>query len=95
MYLHRNGIAHRDIKPENVLVWDGMVKLCDFGWATDCRNSLRRTFCGTYDYISPEVLENKLHSIEVDIWAIGILTYELLTGTVPFKNTKDTKVIRL
>lgn len=94
MYLHRNGYAHRDIKPENIIIWDGMIKICDFGWAANCQNTLRNTFCGTYDYISPEVLAKKEHSIEVDIWAIGILTYELLTATVPFKNIKHTKMIK-
>jgi aurora kinase len=71
-----------------------MIKICDFGWAADCKNILRNTFCGTYDYISPEILNGKMHSIEVDIWAIGVLTYELLTGTVPFKDIKYTKTIQ-
>ena len=55
-YLHENGIAHRDIKPENVVMSNGVVKLCDFGWAAIC-NERRQTYCGTFDYAAPEILE--------------------------------------
>lgn len=96
MYLHRNGFAHRDLKPENILIdGEGQVKITDFGWAGNCSNSMRSTFCGTYDYVSPEVLAKKLHNIEVDIWAIGVLTYELLSGEVPFKDIKNQQAIQL
>lgn len=51
-YLHENGIAHRDIKPENIVMSNGVVKLCDFGWATICTER-RTTYCGTFDYVAP------------------------------------------
>ena len=58
-YLHDKSIAHRDIKPENiVLSSEGMAKLCDFGWSAVVEKS-RKTYCGTFDYAPPEILERK------------------------------------
>ena len=51
--MHRHQVAHRDIKPENIILSNGVIKLCDFGWAADCSNGMRKTFCGTMDYVSP------------------------------------------
>lgn len=61
-----------------------MVKLCDFGWAANCDTGMKKTFCGTLDYVSPEILEEREYSILVDLWSIGVLTFELLTGFAPF-----------
>ncbi len=62
------------------------MKLCDFGWAVyrGNGNDLRKTFCGTPLYISPELLMGKMYDEKTDIWAIGIITYELVTGRLPF-----------
>lgn len=60
-----------------------MAKLCDFGWATICNNR-RKTYCGTFDYVAPEILEGKEYDWCVDLWCLGVLTYELLMGKVPF-----------
>ena len=62
----------------------GMPKICDFGWSTDLKNSLRETFCGTPLYLSPELLKGELYDEKVDQWAIGVLAYEMLTGSIPF-----------
>lgn len=88
-YTHSKGIIHRDIKPENILMdVNGSLKLADFGWSNffmPNSKDLRETFCGTLDYIAPEMLEKKhKHDHNVDIWAVGVLTYELLTGMAPF-----------
>ena len=68
------------------------IKLCDFGWATHTINEARTTFCGTVDYVAPELVYQEPYDDKIDLWAIGILTYELLTGQAPFtgENENDT-----
>lgn len=90
-YLHSNNVLHRDIKPENLLISkDEVLKICDFGWSAQ-GNEKRVTFCGTLDYMSPEMINSEPHTFKVDIWAIGILLYEMLHGSPPFraKNPKE------
>lgn len=88
-YLHRHGITHRDLKPENVLFYtpgeDSRIIITDFGFAS-CRdpNSLLETYCGTLEYLSPEIILGKAYSNKVDIWAIGVIVYHMLSGTIPF-----------
>lgn len=62
------------------------VKLCDFGWSNFQKGQLKRTtFCGTLDYLAPEMVEEgHQHDLTVDIWALGVLIYELCTGHSPF-----------
>lgn len=62
----------------------GNVKLCDFGWATHSIHKKRKTICGTYDYMAPQLIFDELYDYTVDIWALGILLYELLHGVTPF-----------
>lgn len=85
-YLHKHNIIHRDLKPENILVGPGrLVKLTDFGWSVyNPNHKLRSTFCGTPFYFSPELLSAQSYDESVDIWAIGVMTYEMLTGSNPF-----------
>jgi cGMP-dependent protein kinase len=85
-YLHTRGIVYRDLKPENLmLASNGYVKLVDFGFAKFIGYSSKTwTFCGTPEYVAPEVILNKGHDRAVDYWALGILIHELLTGTPPF-----------
>jgi len=85
-YMHSKNVIHRDIKPENVLLDElGNVKIGDFGWCVfNPQGDRRNTICGTLDYLSPEVIEGKEHSFEIDSWSIGVLCYELLTGKPPF-----------
>ncbi|CAD8098088.1 unnamed protein product [Paramecium sonneborni] len=90
-YLHKKNVIHRDLKPENILLDEqGNVKLCDFGWSAESVE-MRSTFCGTFDYMAPEMLHNKPHDYRVDIWALGILLYELLHGNAPFTKAHFSK----
>lgn len=87
--MQQRNVIHRDIKPENILVIDSRtwhIKLCDFGWSTHSINQSRTTFCGTPDYLAPELVKksNLSYDDKIDNWAVGILTYELLTGASPF-----------
>jgi serine/threonine protein kinase len=85
-YCHSKHIIHRDIKPENILIdLNGRPKLSDFGWSVHAPNSQRTTFCGTVDYLSPEMILGKKHNEKVDVWAIGVLLYEFLVGEPPFQ----------
>ena len=87
-YLHsfKPPIIHRDIKPENLLLNEGgRVLLADYGWSNfNMEGDVRKTFCGTPEYIAPEMLTKKGHDTRVDIWSIGILMFELLSGYSPF-----------
>lgn len=86
-YLLGKKLLHRDIKPENILVDRNFdVKLCDFGWAC-VLDSERPEFglCGTLEYMSPEMLAQKRHGEKTDVWALGILLFELLHGSPPYK----------
>ena len=93
-YLHsfKPPIIHRDIKPENLLLNNGgRVLLADFGWSNFADGDVRKTFCGTPEYIAPEMLLKKGHDTRVDIWSVGVLMFELLAGYSPFvaKNNQD------
>lgn len=85
-HLHSKKIIYRDLKPENILMdEDGYICLTDFGLAKILdQNELAHSFCGTPEYLAPEILEEKGHAFPVDWWALGILTYEMLVGFPPF-----------
>lgn len=78
---------HRDIKPENILIGiNGELKIGDFGWSVHAPSNRRNTLCGTLDYLPPEMVENREHTDKVDLWALGVLTYEFLVGAPPFED---------
>ncbi|CAH8653094.1 unnamed protein product [Schistosoma intercalatum] len=93
-YLHTQGILYRDLKPENLLLdHKGYVKLCDFGFAKRVGHGKKTwTFCGTPEYVAPEIILNKGHDNSADYWSLGILIYELLTGSPPFTGTDPMKI---
>ena len=94
-FLHKNDLIHRDIKPENILLFNNendtnnfLVKLCDFGWCVKLDGGTRKTFCGTTEYMSPELIEHRGYNKEIDVWSLGILLYEMIHGYSPFRPNK-------
>ncbi|CAK0838600.1 unnamed protein product [Prorocentrum cordatum] len=85
-FLHCNCVVHRDLKPENILICEGGVaKLADFGWCNQlAKGAGRSTFCGTWEYLSPEMIANEPYDFKVDVWAAGVLLFEMLVGRSPF-----------
>ena len=88
-YLHHMSppIIHRDIKPENILIDEKMrAKLSDFGWSNYLKGNYKRTtICGTPIYLAPEIINNTGHDEKIDIWCVGVLMFELMTGQAPWK----------
>jgi serine/threonine protein kinase len=94
-HCHKKHVIHRDIKPENILMsHNGTLKLSDFGWSVHAPKSKRQTFCGTLDYLPPEMVLRKDHDEKVDIWALGVLAYEFLCGEPPFQTDSQNRTFR-
>lgn len=94
-YLHRRYILHRDLKPQNIFVTaDGTVKVMDFGLAIDHREmSGASSTAGTLAYMAPELLMEEASSIQSDLYAVGIIAYEMLVGSHPFKTDNISQMI--
>ena len=96
-YAHQQGIVHRDVKPDNIIILkDGRVKITDFGIAkiiTDSTMTQTGTAIGTPSYMSPEQVEGKKADHRADIWATGVMLFELLTGKKPFEADTITGVM--
>lgn len=93
--IHTHKIAYRDLKPENlVLDADGYCFVIDFGLAKQCEKGKTWTFCGTPDYLAPEIIRGKGHDWGVDYWAFGVLLYELTHGYPPFYADDPTNTAR-
>lgn len=93
-HIHSFKLIHRDLKPENLLLDKNYdIKLCDFGWSAEYDENMRRqTVCGTYEYMAPEILFQKQQSVGIDIWALGILLYELLHNRAPYSGKSMSEV---
>ena len=91
-YLYENyKIIHRDIKPSNVLVnGKGSIKICDFGVSKKLINSVAETFVGTSTYMSPERIQGNGYSVKGDVWSLGLMVIELVTGEFPLGGHNDT-----
>uniref|UniRef100_A0A665WYB4 non-specific serine/threonine protein kinase n=1 Tax=Echeneis naucrates TaxID=173247 RepID=A0A665WYB4_ECHNA len=99
-HLHGLGIIYRDLKPENILLdEDGHIKLTDFGLSKESIDHENKaySFCGTVEYMAPEVVNRRGHTHSADWWSYGVLMFEMLTGTLPFqgKDRKETMTMIL
>ena len=90
-YLKEKEIIHRDLKPQNLLITEGYtLKLSDFGLAKELKKEqaeidLKQTYCGSPMYMSPELIQHKKYNSNTDLWSIGVILYEMITGEPPFK----------
>ncbi|KAM6950311.1 ribosomal protein S6 kinase alpha-2 [Lycodopsis pacificus] len=92
-HLHSLGIIYRDLKPENILLdEEGNIKITDFGLSKEAIDHDKRaySFCGTIEYMAPEVVNRRGHTQSADWWSFGVLMFEMLTGSLPFQG-KDRK----
>uniref|UniRef100_A0AAY4F192 non-specific serine/threonine protein kinase n=1 Tax=Denticeps clupeoides TaxID=299321 RepID=A0AAY4F192_9TELE len=99
-HLHGLGIIYRDLKPENILLdEEGHIKLTDFGLSKEAIDHENKaySFCGTVEYMAPEVVNRRGHTHSADWWSYGVLMFEMLTGTLPFqgKDRKETMTMIL
>ena len=93
-YIHSLGIIYRDLKPENILLdSEGHVKLTDFGLSKIIgQNEFTLTFCGTNEYLAPEIIKREEYNQSVDWWALGVLIYEMIYLTTPFFHENSSKM---
>ncbi len=96
-YLHQSGVVYRDLKPENVLIdSEGHVRLTDFGLSKsglEATSGRTESFCGTPEYLAPEIIKDQEYGYSVDWYSFGLVVYEMLTGINPFKTGQDLSLV--
>ena len=100
-YFHARGIVHRDLKLDNIMIEgvnqsDIRVKLIDFGMSKHTNNKKidLTTYCGTIDFMAPEVFDGQNYDLSCDIWSIGVIAYFILSGAPPFMGKDDVEIQR-
>ncbi|XP_058262339.1 serine/threonine-protein kinase H1 homolog [Hemibagrus wyckioides] len=102
-YIHALGVIHRDLKPENLLYYhpgqDSRLIITDFGLACWSRKSQMvecdvRTLCGTPEYLAPEMVAGRTYGCEVDMWALGVISYIVLSGSMPFEQRSQPRLFK-
>lgn len=96
-YLHKNNIIYRDLKPENVLFdSNGHLKITDFGLSKIVKEptEITKSFCGTPEYIAPEIIQGVGHTMKADWWSLGALLYQMLTGRPPHYNKNKMQMLK-
>ena len=85
-YIHNQNVLYRDLKPENIFIdINGHIKLADFGLSKVQKNdSLNETYCGSAEYMSPEMLNGDCYSYGIDYYSLGAVLYEMVTGLPPW-----------
>ncbi|BFU22416.1 protein kinase putative [Entamoeba histolytica] len=93
-YCQEMNCIHRDLKPENIMIdHNDQVKLADFGWSVQAKTK-RNTYCGTLDYLCPEIVLEKYYDGSIGQWCLGVLTFELCTGEPPFQSNSREEVMK-
>ena len=93
--MHELGVLHNDLKPDNLyLLYDGTIRIVDFGAASHISLKSEKHILGTVNYLAPEVITNKKYSVYSDIYSLGIIFYELLTGEVPYSGSNSKEILK-
>ena len=96
-FMHEQNLVHRDLKPENVVLGnDGIWKIIDFGFSRVIESKISRmqSFVGTMNYVAPEVVAREDYRSSVDVWSIGVITFVLLVGYLPFNTSSATEIAK-